>query len=522
MRTSILPFTVVAVLHLGCAAARPPLTCPAHGGAPWTETTSQHFVLHTDAPAAEAEAIVEQFERLHDALALVTRRPASPDVHIEVVRFERRKDFFEAVGHDTTVGAYFTHAAPGDLEPRPTLVLHAEDMSDEAQETFLHELTHRFLSDRFVALPAWLNEGLAQYYATLRLAGGRAVLGATGDSDFSDRSFFWTSWRGNAQTLQIPVAKAPTIWSLVDSDRSTFSRRFRERTGPTNDEREKLTANYGGAWKLVHYLLDGPDAGDRARFAAFVAALERGERPRDAFLQVFGDQMPRLEKAYHLYLTTLVSATRSVELPPASTTASPTSRTMTDAEVHLVWARLLPRTKAFEAMGAAQLDEALVSEPSSPEVRYARAVRAIYAKDFGAADREISAALDARPEEPRYLCAKVLASRRSGREPPRELSERLAHTATSATQLGIAAEEAAKAGRLDDGLALLGRAIKVDPSCWSCHAVRAQILLAKGALDEALAAVDRGLSILPDGSPVDEVVKLRRSIELARAKGSAP
>jgi tetratricopeptide (TPR) repeat protein len=522
MRTSILPLALVALVHLGCAASRPPLTCPAHGGGAWTEATSKHFVLHTDAPAAEAERIVADFERLHDALAFVTRRPPSVEVHIEVVRFERRKDFFEVARHDPTVVAYFAHEAPGDLEPRPTLVLHAEDMSDDAQETFLHELTHRFLSDRFATLPRWFNEGLAQYYETLHLAGGRAVLGATGNSDFSDRTTFWYSWRGNAQTLQIPVAKAPTIWTLVDSDRSAFSRRFKERTGPTNDEVDRLIASYAGAWKLVHYLLDGPDAGDRARFATFVAALEHGDRPRDAFLHVFGDGMPRLEAAYHRYLTTPVSARRFVDLPPASTTASPTSRAMTDEEVHLAWARLLPRTAAFQAQVAAQLDEALASAPSSPEVRYARAVSAIHAKDFAAADREISAALAARPEEPRYLLAQVLAFQASGREAPRELSERLARAATSGWQLGVAAMEAHRAGRLDDGLALVGRAIAVDPACWECQNVRARLLLAKGSLDEALAAVDRLLSLLPDGARVVDAVNLRRKIELARDKGSAP
>jgi tetratricopeptide (TPR) repeat protein len=518
---SSLALALVALVHLGCAATRPPLTCPAHGGGAWTETTSKHFVLHTDAPATEAERIVAEFEQLHDALAFVTRRPASVEVHIEVVRFERRKDFLETVGHDTTIGAYFTTEAPGDLEPRPTLVLHAEDMSDTAQETFLHELTHRFLADRFATLPHWLNEGLAQYYETLHLVGGRAVVGATGASDFSDRTMFWASWRGNAQTLQIPIAKAPTIWSLVDSDASSFSHRWQDARGPSNDEHEKLIANYAGAWKLVHYLLDGPDARDRSRFATFIAALERGERPRDVFLHVFGDEMPHLQEAYHRYLTTVLSATRVVELPTASATASPTSRTMTDDEVHLAWARLLPRTKAFEAQVTAQLDEALASA-SSPEVQYARAVRAIRAKDFTAADREISVALAARPEEPRYLLAKVLAFQASGREAPRELSERLARAATSGWQLGVAAMEAHRAGRLDDGLALVGRAIAVDPACLECQNVRARLLLAKGSLDEALAAVDRLLSLLPDGARVVEVVNLRRKIELARSKGSAP
>ena len=87
----ILP-PLLALATLGCASLRPALTSPEHGGAPWVEVTSRHFVLRTDAPAADARAMLVRWERLHAALVHVLR-PASADHVIEAVRFERRKDY---------------------------------------------------------------------------------------------------------------------------------------------------------------------------------------------------------------------------------------------------------------------------------------------------------------------------------------------------------------------------------------------------------------------------------------------
>ena len=68
-----------------------------------------------DRVLTEARAMVARFEGLHDALAFVTQRPppaSGAAARIEAVHFVRHKDFFEMVGGDRTIGAYFTNMAP--------------------------------------------------------------------------------------------------------------------------------------------------------------------------------------------------------------------------------------------------------------------------------------------------------------------------------------------------------------------------------------------------------------------------
>lgn len=517
--------TLLAFASLGCVAVHAPLTCPERGGARWTEVTSAHLILRTDTEPPDARALVAEFERLYDALAYVTQRPASAAARIEIIRFERRKDFHEIVGRDPTVKAYFTASAPGDLEPQPTLVLSGEDMADDARETFLHELTHRFLHERFAALPVWLDEGLAQYYATLRIVEGRVVLGAPGDRDFSDRALFWESWRGSSSTLQIPRSKAPTVWKLIDADRAEFYalRGRSDPTDPSNEERDRQTANYGAAWKLVHYFLNGPDADDRARFAAFLAAVQRGERGRNAFLETFGRDLPRLERAFSRYLTEARLSRRVAEPPTAFAAAPATSRVMSDAEIHLLWARLSPWKKGSMEQVYRELDEALTHDLGSPEVRYQRAIFFMHQEQLDDAWRELSAALTARPDDPRYLYAQILwleraaASKAERPSLPPELMERLARKATSATELVAVALYTRQTGRTEDAFRFIDRAVALDPLCWQCQKVRAILLADTGQLDEALALLDHVVMLSPEGASVDGIVALRRRIEQARA-----
>jgi hypothetical protein len=265
-RTALaLALAVLALLSAtGCAA---PLTCPAKGGAPWTEASSAHFVLRTDVEPHEALAMLKQFESLWTVLAYVIGRPSVTEPKIDIVRFDKRRDMVEITGHDSNAVGYFAQRLPGDfLEPQPTVVFHGLDFADEDRETFLHELTHRFFHERFSAIPTWLDEGLADYDETLRIDAGRVVLGETGGLDFSDRTYWWSSWRGTAETTQVPVFKAPKVGDLVKADWNTFHA-VRAGAHPTGDDREREIANYAAAWELVHYFLDGPDDGDRARFA---------------------------------------------------------------------------------------------------------------------------------------------------------------------------------------------------------------------------------------------------------------
>jgi tetratricopeptide (TPR) repeat protein len=514
----LLRFLVSIVITLavtGCASIRAPLTCPKRGGPAWTEVTSEHFVLTTDAGPDEARRAVTELERTHAALAYLLQRPARPSsAKIEAVLFERKDDFLEMVAGNTSVSAYFTPRPPGEIEPRSFMVMHGEGATVETRETFQHELAHRFLHERFAHLPRWLDEGLAQYYATLQIDGDKLVIGAPGDRDFSERPYFWLSWRGNEERLQVPLHKAPKLWDLLEADRSAFYTTSETRL--SSEARARSIVLYAAAWKLVHYFLNGPDAQRTARFEAFLRKAERGARTRDAFLETFGSEMPQLESAYRDYLRDEYLRRRLAPAPPAPPAASLSQRTLADAEVHLLWATLVTSAGGSSAVRRHHLDEALREAPGSPEVRFRRAAVAMNEGRHGDAQAELRPARAARPADPRFLYAELMSifaeSGAKNRASPASVRE-LARTASSAEQLRAASMFTDIALRdAGESLLLVERAIEKDPICWRCQATRATVLLRMRAFDEALAAVDRALVLLPEGEVPAGLTTLRATI----------
>ena len=154
-RASVVVFATLT-LSVGCAASP---RCPAHGGAPWHEVTSQHFVLRTDLAPSEARAATADFERQYTMLEDVAF-PGYEEAteRIAIVLFRDAGDYrvFQPWG----TGGVFYDRLPQDLERAPTMVLH-DRLDDQTRIVITHELTHRFLRRAFGYLPTWLNEGLA-------------------------------------------------------------------------------------------------------------------------------------------------------------------------------------------------------------------------------------------------------------------------------------------------------------------------------------------------------------------------
>src|SRR6185295_12299656 len=98
---------LLAACALGCASVQPPLTAPAHGGAPWTELTSKHYVLRTDLPPTEAREALREFERVYNLFVDVAfPTDESRAARIGLVIFARAGDY-DVLGLKGT-NAYFS------------------------------------------------------------------------------------------------------------------------------------------------------------------------------------------------------------------------------------------------------------------------------------------------------------------------------------------------------------------------------------------------------------------------------
>lgn len=170
MRGGVLSI-VVAGLVLACRTppALPPL--PSDGGPAWTELTSEHFVMWTDAAPARGRALLAKLERFHQlvhGIAFPTE-PATTQVLVVVFRNAEERGAF--------VPPQFTAFAWTGLEIfQPLIVLDAE--TDDTR-VLAHELTHVISHAVVPAQPAWFAEGLAGYFETVNLdaAGSKVDVG---------------------------------------------------------------------------------------------------------------------------------------------------------------------------------------------------------------------------------------------------------------------------------------------------------------------------------------------------------
>lgn len=525
-----LALAALATANLACAALAPPLTPPERGGAPWTRTTSPHFVLETDVEAYRARDVLAELERSHAALAYVTSRPPrAKESPVEVVLFARERDFAQ-IRKRSNAAAWFSPALGSDYEPQPVIVMTDSDLVEERRLLVQHELTHRFLHERFPTLPTWLDEGLAEYHASVRVEEGRIVLGAASLHDFSDRPYVWFAAKAEGFVqAQVPAYLAPKVRDLTEAGRDVFYVQSDE-GGPTRAQGLRQGALYTGAWKLVHFFRNGAGGAYRPRFEAYLADLQRGVRPGEAFQARFGADLPALEEAFRGYvLQERLQLAFAPYTAPASP-AAPAAQPMSADEVHVLWARLMPWNKDERPRVEAQLEAALAIAPGSPEALLRRALLAVRRDDLEHAAADVARALAARPEEPRILFADALLHRarlaRGGTPAAREAYDarvdRLARCAVSAHQLNEVAWRRFQQERFDEGLTLSTRAVDADPLCWNCVDTHAMLLLAKGRVEEAARTIERALSAAPEGAEVAELVEHRRLIEQRRAAAKGP
>lgn len=160
------------VAVVACAPTGPTIPAlPSAGGPAWTEITSEHFIMWTDAPAARGVELLARMEH-HRAVVL-----ASLDGHSS-----NAKMFVLALRDAAEVAAFVpkefaAYSWPwGNPMRRPMIVL-AADTSEEqnARQVITHELTHIITYEFLPNQPQWFAEGIATYFATAKFYGRTTV-----------------------------------------------------------------------------------------------------------------------------------------------------------------------------------------------------------------------------------------------------------------------------------------------------------------------------------------------------------
>ena len=236
---------------------------------------TSHFILHTDlASSADVDSFRSHSESSYDWLynALDVRyHDKIWNGKCEVFLFERQGDFqryaasVDGFAGGAGAGGYFRwqgascHIAFFKPDPRA---------SHTVFTVFAHELTHAFVECRVHhGVKLWLNEGLAEYLASLQPEGGDKV------SDFHRQDLKRMMQAGGLPALSQICAMS----------------------GPTLD-----VAFYSQSWSVVKYLISTDPS--FKKFHAFIRALKQGKSDEDAIKEAYGQTLDQVGQAWLGYV----------------------------------------------------------------------------------------------------------------------------------------------------------------------------------------------------------------------------
>jgi tetratricopeptide (TPR) repeat protein len=186
------------------------------------------------------------------------------------------------------------------------IVLRTTEWQD-VTETVLHEYTHRVMGIAVPVMPAWLNEGLAEYFSTFRLSpdGRRAEAG-----------------RPLAHHVRLLREQFIAVSELIAD----------ERTSTAYDDSQRPSVFYAAAWALTHYLLTEDPEGLR-KIAAYLTAIESGTSLPEAFSEHVGDAA-ELDKRLRAYVRRVAFKPRSFAVDERIQVPAPeAAAALSDAEV---------------------------------------------------------------------------------------------------------------------------------------------------------------------------------------------
>jgi hypothetical protein len=172
--------SVAAFLMAACLAVSTGFaTAPVEAAAKWTQLQSENFLFVGDASEGQIRRVAERLEQFRDVLLMVLPRASGQSaVPTIVMVFDQDRSMTPVRpvfrGRPIEVGGYFQ--AGEDVN---YIVLNAENL-EFAVPAIFHEYAHFLISENQGRVPVWVNEGLAELYATFERMdddGRRVIIG---------------------------------------------------------------------------------------------------------------------------------------------------------------------------------------------------------------------------------------------------------------------------------------------------------------------------------------------------------
>lgn len=260
----------IAALAIALAAS------PAQ--ARWRVASSENFAIYADDSASDLERFAGMLEKFHSSLELLTGIESlapSPSNRVTVYVVGSQRDIRRLANGSRTIAGFYSARAGGSSAFVQDLRFSGRE-TDFSTIVLLHEYAHHFvISNQRFAMPRWLSEGSAEFFASARfLRDGRMEVGRP----------------AYHRAGELFYADEVSIEELLDD--SLYAER----------DSNRYDAFYGRAWLLYHYLAFGTSGTERqGQLGEYTRLIAGGTPATEAAERVFGD-FSRLDDELDDYL----------------------------------------------------------------------------------------------------------------------------------------------------------------------------------------------------------------------------
>lgn len=447
----------------------------------WVYLESPHFSLVSNAGERKAKKVLREFEQFNEAVSdfLGNTNAAIPGITIYLFDDDRSfRDFKPLVnGQPATIHGYYNRSGPSHV-----IALSLERSLEETLPVIYHEYVHTLTGQIPGEIPLWLNEGLAEVYATFELEKDQYTVGKS---------------------------RAPHLLLLQRAPLMPLDALFAvDRRSPEYNERSRQGMFYAQSWALTHYLLFGEERAGKNDLLRFIDLLAKEKDQAAAFTAAFGADLAAVRRKLAGYLKDGYYNAWRFDFEPAKLDRDIHSRKLPADEASALLGRLLLAIGRVED-AERRFKDAVADAPESPHAHAGLALLGFARQNFPEAKRHIQDAIrfGSRDWLVRLIDAELrvrdvvrgAGALRSGsiaEEEARGIRAALSHCIRERPNLAqphylMAIVELGGATNLQVAEAYLDRALQLDPGNKQYRMTLAQVQAQRGNREAAIANLRR-------------------------------
>src|SRR6202034_984305 len=241
--------TLLAAMLLGILLVS---SAPAAEPSPWLEIHSTHFTVITDAGDKKGKEVALRFEQMRAVFAILLMKDRlNQPVPLTIFALKNDKTYYQSAplrqGQPIGVPGFFL-SGDSRNEDQNFIVLNL--FEEEPWRAVAHDFAHLLLNYNYPPVQGWFDEGLAEYFSSIRVDDKKYEIG--GDPELTSSST--TDLLGNQRDVRNPQKSLTELLSgqvwLTLPDLLTM-----KHDTSTYTEGTHHTLFYAQSWMVVHYLL---------------------------------------------------------------------------------------------------------------------------------------------------------------------------------------------------------------------------------------------------------------------------